>query len=276
MLARGCTPNYHIIVCLTLRIQLVEQGTLQLAAKAACHASMRRNVSVGGVQEERSLVEYWSPDPGHLLETRDGTLVWVFSFSSAVNIVKVNGRNYWAFGGAEAMPNGVMASVKSTDGGNSFGDPINMDDTNRSSNSAAMDETGNWEATSAYTHGGAVFAYAPAHLYDPWSSWSFDAASSWAPVTRAPLLVCAHANSAITTNSGVVLVAGRFPGLSLMVSWDDAMSWEFFLIDTSGFAANGALVEVEPDVVMSVAPWHLPLTFNIPNRICVASVLCIG
>ena len=213
---------------------------------------MHRNVSESGAQQQ-SLVEDWLPDPGHLLETRDGTLVWVFSFSSAVKIVQVNGRNYWAFGGADAMPNGVMASVKSTDGGDSFGDPVNMDDTKRSSNGAAMDETGNWEATSAYTHAGAIFAYAPAHMYDPWSSWSFDNASSWEPVTRAPLLVCAHANSALTTTSGVVLVAGRFPGLSLMVSWDDAMSWEFFVIDTSGFAANGALVELEPDVVMSVA-----------------------
>ena len=70
------------------------------------------------------------------------------------------------------------------------------------------------------------------------SSWTWDNASTWEPVTRAPLLVCAHANSAVTTKSGVVMVAGRFPGLSLMVSWDDAMSWEFYLIDTSGFAAR--------------------------------------
>lgn len=83
-------------------------------------------------------------------------------------------------------------------------------------------------------------------------AWSFDGATTWAPVTRAPLLVCAHANSAVTTVSGVVLVAGRFPGIALMVSWDDAMSWEWYLIDTSGFAANGALVEVEPDVVMYI------------------------
>ena len=79
------------------------------------------------------------------------------------------------------------------------------------------------------------------------SSWTWDNASTWEPVTRAPLLVCAHADSAVTTKSGVVMVAGRFPGLALMVSWDDAMSWEFYLIDTSGFAANGALVELEPD-----------------------------
>ena len=85
------------------------------------------------------------------------------------------------------------------------------------------------------------------------SSWTWDNASTWEPVTRAPLLVCAHANSAVTTKSGVVMVAGRFPGLALMVSWDDAMSWEFYLIDTSGFAANGALVELEPDGKSSAA-----------------------
>ena len=152
-----------------------------------------------------------------------------------------------------------------------------MDDTKRASATYPMDETGNWEATAAYTHQGAIFAYAPAHLYDPCetdtfsivfvtlavslsrkaspsgSSWTWDTASTWEPVTRAPLLVCAHANSAVTTKSGVVMVAGRFPGLSLMVSWDDAMSWEFYLIDTSGFAANGALVELEPDGKSSAA-----------------------
>ena len=44
---------------------------------------------------------------------------------------------------------------------------MNMDDTKRASATYPMDETGNWEATAAYTHQGAIFAYAPAHLYDP-------------------------------------------------------------------------------------------------------------
>lgn len=156
------------------------------------------------------------------------------------------------------MPVGIMAALKSTDGGSSWSAPINMDDTlGIGRKKQPMDWTGAWEATAVYTHqrrgsNWTVMAYAPATLYQPLSSWSFDNGSSWQPVTRSPLLVCAHANSALTTMSGVVLVAGRFPGIALMVSWDDAMSWDTYLIDSSAFAANGALVEVAPDLVLYI------------------------
>ena len=56
------------------------------------------------------------------------------------------------------------------DGGDSWSPPINLDDTlGLSRSGGAMDETGNWEATAAYTQKGAIFAYAPATLYEPWS-----------------------------------------------------------------------------------------------------------
>lgn len=201
----------------------------------------------------RSIVEAWAPDPGMRLELPDGSQVWTFSFTAGAKIVPVNGRSYWAFGGPDAMPGGVMASIRSTSSGDSWEAPVNMDDSaGIARKMAPMDDTGNWEATAAYTHRGAVFAYAPGFLYDPWSAWSFTAGTSWQPVTRGALLVCAHANSALTTKSGVVLVAGRFPGIALMVSWDDAMSWDSYIIDTSAFAANGALVELEPDLVLYI------------------------
>lgn len=45
-----------------------------------------------------------------------------------------------------------------------------MDDTlGLSRKISPMDESGNWEATAAYTHKGAIFAYAPSTLYEPWS-----------------------------------------------------------------------------------------------------------
>ena len=62
------------------------------------------------------------------------------------------------------MPHRVLSLL------HSWGAPVNMDDTKRASAAYPMDETGNWEGTAAYTHQGAIFAYAPAHLYDPCES----------------------------------------------------------------------------------------------------------
>ena len=45
------------------------------------------------------------------------------------------------------------------------------------------------------------------------------------------------------------LVGGRFPGLAVQVSHDDGMTWKCYRIDTCGWA-NGAMIEVEPDVVL--------------------------
>ena len=41
----------------------------------------------------RNAWEDWPPDPGMMLETADGTLVWVFSFTTGAKIVHVNGRS---------------------------------------------------------------------------------------------------------------------------------------------------------------------------------------
>ena len=61
-----------------------------------------------------SSAEHWPADPGKFLELRDGTLIWPMSFTAGAKIALVNGRSYWAFGGAEDMPNGVMAAIRST------------------------------------------------------------------------------------------------------------------------------------------------------------------
>ena len=109
--------------------------------------------------------------------------------------------------------------------------------------------------------------YAP-HM---WESWSPDHGANWGPLTRGPFAMYASCNSMITTRSGVMIIGGRFPGISLQASWDGklvtrsrfgalsvsltpkdhtisgGMSWVLAQIDV-GMWANGAMAETHEDV----------------------------
>jgi hypothetical protein len=85
------------------------------------------------------------------------------------------------------------------------------------------------------------------------------------------------ANYAITTTSGVQIFGGRYPDIGIQVSFDDARSWQWFVIDTSAFEANGNFLEVRPDEVlmiyggsyspkgnrMQVSPAHAPRMWSL-------------
>ena len=85
-----CFSRAHLWLSRVLALWLLLQGNLSAAAEASCLASMQRNGTDG---KQHSLVEDWPPDPGMMLETPDGTLVWVFSFTTGAKIVHVNGRS---------------------------------------------------------------------------------------------------------------------------------------------------------------------------------------
>ena len=53
----------------------------------------------------------------------------------------------------------------------------------------------------------------------------------------------------ISTQSGTLLIGGRFPGLAVQMSRDSGMTWNFHVIDNTAWA-NGAMFEVEPDLVL--------------------------
>ena len=104
-----------------------------------------------------------------------------------------------------------------------------------------------------------------------WESWSPDHGANWGPLTRGPFAMYASCNSLITTRSGVMIIGGRFPGISLQASWDGklvtrsrfgalsvsltpkdhtisgGMSWVLAQIDV-GMWANGAMAETHEDV----------------------------
>lgn len=71
--------------------------------------------------------------------------------------------------------------------------------------------------------------------------------SAFGPMTRgmAPMYACAM----VTTASGVVLIGGRHPGQGLLASWDNAMTWSTYSIDTATWS-QGVMVEVAQDVVL--------------------------
>ena len=90
-----------------------------------------------------------------------------------------------------------------------------------------------------------------------WFTRSDDAGRSWAPLSRAPFFACAAAT--LTTASGVMLVVGRGDGTTVAASWDDAETWKLFVIEAGTNGGNGALYEVEPDVVIFVGQaWDVP------------------
>lgn len=83
-----------------------------------------------------------------------------------------------------------------------------------------------------------------------WETWSADFGRSWGPLTRGPFPMYACMNSFITTSSGVMLIGGRYPALSVQVSFDAGMSWSLFTVDYSGTWANGGMLEIAPDRVI--------------------------
>ena len=70
----------------------------------------------------------------------------------------------------------------------------------------------------------------------------------WQPTTHGAFWMCA--NYGITTTSGVMIFGGHYPDIGLQISWDDGRSWNFYVVDTSAFEANGNFLEVAPDEVL--------------------------
>ncbi len=61
---------------------------------------------------------------------------------------------------------------------------------------------------------------------------------------------------------GALIIGGRFPGMGVEVSRDDGMTWNFYQIDTA-YWANGAMFEIEPDVVLYIYSGRASLRYQI-------------
>jgi hypothetical protein len=90
-------------------------------------------------------------------------------------------------------------------------------------------------------------------IYSPWmwETWSGDGGVTWGPCVRGPFPGYATPNM-LRTSNGAVLVAHRLPSMTVQTSWDDGGTWDEGTLIDSATWVMGAMVEVEPGVVLYV------------------------
>jgi len=183
---------------------------------------------------------------------RDGTLLR-FGYTVAVGPSMHGGVNIdgWRYVGAPA-PGSFSYCVRSTDGGRSWSSPIRVDGPNpRPGMLMNARETASETSACEVAPNRIVALIRPETSPWMWEMWSHDGGRTWSPAARGhfPMYACTDAMTA--TAAGAMVIAGRHPGIGAQLSLDGGMSWQATRIDTP-FYANGATVEVEPDVVLYV------------------------
>jgi hypothetical protein len=188
----------------------------------------------------------WPKDPakigtGWQLALKDGTLV---RFGLGRHSTGTEPVTRWGAVHVQAF------AVRSTDGGRTWSAPSNLDGDRPDMGNLDLTEPVGFE-----TQDGRIMCLIRP-IYSPWmwETWSGDQGKTWSPCVRGPFP--GYAPSApVKTASGVALFPTRFPGLTLHHTRDDGMTWDEggggTYIDTSIWAM-GALLEVEPDVVLFI------------------------
>lgn len=189
---------------------------------------------------------------GKVVELKDGTLVR-FGYTS--------GRAAGLHSGQEAHGRRYLGPIteadfsfciRSTDGGQNWSAPVSIDGPNPSPGFLMDAKETASEVSAAQTRQGKILALIrPESSPWMWETWSGDGGRRWQPAARGPFPMYAATDAMSSTNSGALLIAGRHPGIAVQLSQDDGISWQCWRIDTP-FYANGATLEVEPDVVLYV------------------------
>jgi len=188
-----------------------------------------------------------------LLETKDGTLLWFAYARETVRLKVIKGR----MDRFRTAPSGMNACLRSTDGGKTWSEPIDIDGPPYSRHWILRKNAS--EISVTQTAQGDLLALVRAWQSPRmWESWSRDDGKTWSPLARGAFPMYACNNSMLTTTSGVILIAGRFPGIAMQVSRDNGLTWKFYQLDRCIYA-NGAMYEVEPNVVLYVyGGWNRP------------------
>jgi hypothetical protein len=152
------------------------------------------------------------------LEMPDGTLLFMVSFSPPSSISHLNGRAYWYWGPF------LEGAMRSTDGGESFAGPFNVDGRPRRSATGGYgdneDNKGGFAPMPMFTLDGNVVTIGNGGPgARNWESWSSDGGITWTGQARGSFYTTAAASC--TTTSGVLIAAGRSPGgVTLHASFD--------------------------------------------------------
>ena len=192
--------------------------------------------------------------PSAVLDLRDGTLLLFAWARASYDKAFVRGRMHYI----QQSPGYTAISLRSTDDGETWSPPADLDGPPYHDDQCTLAKDMRNEVTAAETVDGNIITLARPHDSPfMWESWSYDGGRSWTPTARGSFpmyggcpLVC--------TASGTLIIGGRFPGIALQYSRDNGMTWNFYQID-AGYWANGAIYEIEPDVVLFVyGRWDRP------------------
>ena len=185
-----------------------------------------------------------------LLETKDGALLL---FAWALPDLKESRYSHLQHEGrlCAAYQPSANYCLRSTDGGQTWSKPVNMDGPPHDDGFSQFFKE-SCEVSAAETLDGKVLAMIRP-IYSPtiWEAWSHDGGKTWKPLSRGQFSMYATGSAMIATTSGALIIGGRFPGMAVQISRDGGMTWNFCQIDTASWA-NGAMFEIEPDVVLFI------------------------
>jgi hypothetical protein len=197
--------------------------------------------------------------PTSLLEIEEGVLLMFAYARTRTEDKQIRGRRYIAPAGQPIQSRvslaGMNLCLRSTDGGDTWSEPINIDGPPHD-NRFWQIPRGASEIGAALTREGKILVLV--RPYEPplmWEGWSEDGGRTWTPLMRGPFPMWACNKSTISTESGTLMVGGRFPGLAVQMSQDSGMTWDFYVIDNTMWA-NGAMFQVEPDLVLFIYGGH--------------------
>jgi len=234
------------------RLEMYEISNLQIQrAESKDHGktwSAQRDVGEVSFPPDMPFA-YTSVGVQFLLETKDGALLL---FASARVDPEENRyfHTHFSWDGLRVAPS-ENCCLRSTDGGQTWSQAMNMD-------GAPLDDGFRQfpkevcEVSAAETLDGKILALIRP-IYSPtmWEAWSHDGGRTWKPMSRGRFPMYASCSAMLSTTSGALIIGGRLPGMAVEVSRDGGITWNFYQVDTAGWA-NGAMFEIEPDVVLFV------------------------
>ena len=182
-----------------------------------------------------------------VLELRDGTLLHFIGLHPKPAHWDIDGAKITDWGSHHS----TSLSARSTDGGRTWSRPVPID--GPPSTGMHLDLT---ECLAVELAENEVLCLVrPIYSAWCWETRSTDGGTSWGPAVRGPF--AQYANAFFRTQSGVLLHAGRYPGLGLHVSRDDGITWRSYRIGTDAWAM-GRMFEVSQDLVLYVYndAWH--------------------
>ncbi len=186
--------------------------------------------------------------PSIILRLHDDSLLWFLWARTKHERTILKGRVF-TYG---PVPNFINICLRSTDNGRTWSDWVDIDGPPHDDLTPLYHKDRHSEISAAQTRDGRVIALSrPDESPFMWETWSSDGGRTWTPQSRGPFALYACTYAICTTTSGYLLIGGRFPAIAVQVSRDNGMTWQCYQIDT-GIWANGAMFEVEPDVVLFI------------------------